>query len=157
MTTMTALSLQQQQLLAQAQISRALEDVARLDTQRAMLAAIAAGVRQQTLADTLGVSQGAVSQRLKVARDAAPVPEGFVGASPREIAQRYAVRMIDRPTMLQQLADWPYPPRDHSRANEEWNYVADAHPWDDVTDARRRGWITDEDYDAILDRRGYSR
>ena len=155
MTTMTALTPDQKQLVAQAQIHRIREDIARIDTQRAMLAAIAGGIRQQALADALGVSQGAVSQRLKIAREATPPPAGFVGATPLEIAQRYALRLIDRPTMIQQLADWDYPVRDDSRAMEEWNYIADAHPWDDVKIAHGSGWITDTDYDEILARRGY--
>ncbi|WP_050671443.1 helix-turn-helix domain-containing protein [Luteipulveratus halotolerans] len=155
MPTMTALTPDQKQLVAQAQIHRIREDIARIDTQRAMLAAIAGGIRQQTLADALGVSQGAVSQRLKIAREATPPPDGFVGATPLEIAQRYALRLIDRPMMIQQLADWDYPPVDRSRALVEWNYIADPDQWDDVSTARERRLITDADYDEILNRRGY--
>ncbi|WP_052589324.1 sigma-70 family RNA polymerase sigma factor [Luteipulveratus mongoliensis] len=139
------ISPEQHTLISQAQRSRLREDLDRLDTQRAMVAAIKAGVRQQALAEALGVSQGAVSQRLKIARDASAVPDGFAGASPREIAQRYALGQLDQTTLVRQLTAWPYPPRDDESGD---------HPWEEVAEAVDRGWITHDEYEQVLLGRG---
>lgn len=65
---------------------------------------------QRTVARALGVSQPAISRLLSQAevRGVKPLPEGFSGASPYEIAERYAAGDIDREAMIRELSAWPY-------------------------------------------------
>ncbi|OZC42396.1 hypothetical protein CH289_27330 [Rhodococcus sp. RS1C4] len=64
---------------------------------------------QTRLAEANGVSQPAISQWLKMARiDAPDVRPGLAGGTPYEIAARYAAKMLDRKTMIEQLSTWVY-------------------------------------------------
>ncbi|WP_050668103.1 hypothetical protein [Luteipulveratus halotolerans] len=139
-----------------------LQDVARaaarealvpIDVARALVAAVDGGsVAQVKVAELLGVSAPAVNQRLKTARGVAPVREGFSGARPLEIAQRYAAGDIDREQMLDELSSWPYPPREPDPDVVEWNVAGFGDDWSDLGTATRRGYITYDDYGVIFDR-----
>lgn len=65
---------------------------------------------QREIADSLGVSQPALSKALKRAENVKSVPEGFSGASPYEICQRYAVGQLGREQVIDELTRWPYTP-----------------------------------------------
>ncbi len=65
---------------------------------------------QQQIAQALDLTQPSVNSALKTAAKVAEVPEGFSGASPYEIAQRYAVGELTREQVIAELTRWPYDP-----------------------------------------------
>lgn len=86
------------------------EDLGRLDYLRALREAVQQGLPQRDIARALHITQSAISQALTKAesRGVKAIPEGFSGASPYEIAERYAAGEIDRDEMIRQLSAWPY-------------------------------------------------
>lgn len=83
--------------------------VDRLDYLRT-IRALARTMRQEELARTLGVTQPAISATLKTASGVPEVLAGFSGASPYEIAERYAAGLIDRDQLADELGRFPYAP-----------------------------------------------
>ena len=106
------------------------------------------GLTQNAIAAELGISQGRVSQ---IAAEEDDLPEGFSGATPTEIAQRYAVGEISREQAVDELGRWPYA---KSHRPDEYDDAWEPGPgtWADVEDAHRHGLISDEMYDEALDR-----
>ena len=96
-------------VLAELVRRRAVDDVATMDYRRTLVRA-AATHTQTEVAKVLHVSQPALSQQLKTAKKTPEVPEGFSGAGPYEICQRYAAGEIGREQLLDELARWPYTP-----------------------------------------------
>lgn len=122
----------------------------RVDYQRALLAAVSSGMTQRELAAVLKVRQPTVQEALERARAEAgePVP-GRHGATPLEVAERYAVGEIDRATMLAELTSWDYQPMAGVEAGDDLGtYVTGS--FDDVVTAVGRGYLAEEDYDAIV-------
>ncbi len=127
-----------------------LESIAQLEQRRLIVRLIADGVTQVEVARLFGVSQPTMNGRLQTARQVAPVREGFSGASPGELCQRYAAGLMSRAQLVDELSRWDYPA------------VLKGDPWDDlvirpegsfneVGRAFRRGLIDAELYDEILD------
>jgi hypothetical protein len=120
-----------------------------LDRDRLIQSLARARVTQAQIAVAALVSQPRVSQitRLRLA----VVPEGYSGASPYEIAERYAAGLIDEETLVAELVRWPYA---DERPVED---VADiwspgAGTFNDVERAFMDRLITAEQYDAVVDR-----
>ena len=124
--------------------------LAQLEQRRLIVRLIADGVTQVEVARLFGVSQPTMNGRLQTARQVAPVREGFSGASPGELCQRYAAGLMSRAQLVDELSRWDYPA------------VLKGDPWDDlvirpegsfneVGRAFRRGLIDAELYDEILD------
>jgi hypothetical protein len=109
----------------------ALGDLGRLDYVRAVRSAVEAGLPQREIVRALHVTQPAVSQTLAKAKGVAEIPEGFSGASPYEIAERYAAGEIDRAEMICQLSAWPYSKApDHSeQLSTEWKAILPSSPF----------------------------
>jgi hypothetical protein len=84
-----------------------------------------------------------------------PVPEGFSGASPYEIAERYAAGDIDRDTMIRELSAWPYATnKGAAAAAAEWEstpYLDTPGSFAEVGRAFDEGLIDGDAYDQILD------
>ncbi|WP_369745664.1 hypothetical protein [Paenarthrobacter sp. AMU7] len=84
-----------------------------------------------------------------------PVPEGFSGASPYEIAERYAAGDIDRDAMIRELSAWPYPKNEGAAAAAaEWEstpYMDTPGSFAEVGRAFDEGLIDGDAYDQILD------
>ncbi|WP_125613022.1 MarR family transcriptional regulator [Specibacter cremeus] len=143
--------------LSSARRARARRELGGLDYIRAVRSAVDAGAAQRDIARALGVAQPAISRLLKqaAARGVKPIPEGFSGASPYEIAERYAAGDIDRDTMIRELSAWPYVKSDaHTAAQAEWDSTPYPDPpgtFEEVEDARSAGLIDGEAYDLILD------
>lgn len=110
------------------------------------------GYPQAALARTLGTTQPAVSQRLARAEQVADPPAGFSGASPYEIAQRYAAGEIARGELVDQLGRWSYTPPGHDDGSEyDWmTYVPG--DWAEVERALDDGLLDEETYRAVMDR-----
>ncbi|MCW3768863.1 MULTISPECIES: helix-turn-helix domain-containing protein [Paenarthrobacter] len=112
---------------------------------------------QGTVARALGVSQPAISKLLASAeaRGVAPVPDGFSGASPYEIAERYAAGDIDRDALIRELSAWPYPWNEGADdAVHELDWMPCPEPpgsFEEVGRAFDEGLIDGDAYNQILD------
>ncbi|MFJ4264658.1 hypothetical protein ACIPYU_19635 [Paenarthrobacter nicotinovorans] len=129
-----------------------------MDYIRALQEAVQSGVQQRDIAKALHVSQSAVSQALTgaAARGVKAIPDGFSGASPYEIAQRYAACDIDRDEMIRQLSTWQYvkSPDHAEQLAKEWKAILPPNPpgtFEEVGTAFDKGLIDGDAYDIILD------
>lgn len=125
---------------------------------RRLLPAVASGrITKTRIARTLEISDADVSEALRQAAEIDETPEGFSGATPIEIAERYAAGLIDRSQMIDELSRFPYASEPGPENDVDWLAPAPEDPtWADVRQAQFRGLITNEDYTEILDRRKHS-
>ncbi|MBW4096272.1 MAG: hypothetical protein HIU81_13365 [Acidobacteria bacterium] len=84
------------------------------------------------------------------------IPEGFSGAIPYEIAERYAAGDIDRPEMIRQLSVWPYVKKldPTEQLATEWKAILPPDPpgtFEEVGEAFGKGLIDAEACDDVLD------
>ncbi|MDE9363985.1 hypothetical protein PZ938_00050 [Luteipulveratus sp. YIM 133132] len=130
------------------------EAVVGLDVARSLVAAVdGAAVPQTRIARLLGVSPSAVNQRVQAARSMPPARPGFSGASPLEIAQRYAAGELEWAQVLEELARWPYEERQMVLDDvTEWNVAGTGDAWSELGIATRRGYLTYEEYGQIQQR-----
>ena len=121
----------------------------RLDYLRT-LRELAGSMRQEEIARQVGVSQAAVSKALASARSVPAVPESFSGASPYEIAERFAVGELTREQVVDELSRWPY---DSSATSDGYDaLIVDqpgTHTWAEVERAVDDGLIDDDIYDEV--------
>lgn len=142
--------------IAMARRARARREIGGLDYIRNIRAAVETA-DQREVARALGVSQPAISRLLlqAEARGVKPIPEGFSGASPREIAERYAAGDIDRETMIRELSTWPYTKNEGATAAAaEWEstpYLDTPGSFAEVGQAFDQGLIDGDAYEQILD------
>ena len=106
---------------------------------------------QARIARSLHISQPALSKALKSSETIGDVPEGFSGASPREICQLYAIGELSREQLIDQLSRWPYPAPITS--NNAWDDLRVSLPgsWDEVDRAAEDGLIDEDLREAIID------
>lgn len=106
---------------------------------------------QARIARSLHISQPALSKALKSSESIGDVPEGFSGASPREICQLYAVGELSRDQVIDELSRWPYSAP--IRSDDAWDDLRVSLPgsWDEVDYAAEDGLIDDDLRDAIID------
>ncbi|MHA4850954.1 MULTISPECIES: hypothetical protein [unclassified Rhodococcus (in: high G+C Gram-positive bacteria)] len=135
--------------------NRAREVVAHIGFLRNLRQLYEGGVTQTRLAEVNGVSQPAISQMLQRARIEAPdVRPGTHGGTAYEVAARCAAGEIDPETMRAELIGWEY---DKPLASTGYPDVDDVRPHTEggfnhqVGRALAHGFLTDEDYDLILD------
>ncbi|EID81758.1 MULTISPECIES: hypothetical protein [Rhodococcus] len=135
--------------------NRAREVVAHIGFLRNLRQLYEGGVTQTRLAQVNGVSQPAISQMLQRARVEAPdVRPGTHGGTAYEIAARCAAGEIDPATMRAELIGWDY---ETPMALTGYPDVDDVRPHAEggfnhqVGRALTHGFLTDEDYDLILD------
>jgi hypothetical protein len=120
---------------------RALGELADRTIDRTVVAASEDGVAQAVIAQMLDVSQAAVSKRLG---KAAHLPEVD---SPYDVALRCNAGEMTRADMVSTLIAWPYRPRP---TGLDESMVDVAGSLDEVIRAHDRGFLTDQEYDAIL-------
>lgn len=84
-------------------------EIDEIDYRRELLL-LASKYTQRQVAHWLRITQPSLCTALKTAK-ATPMPrEGFSGASPKEICQRYAADLISREQMVDELTRWEYAP-----------------------------------------------
>lgn len=138
--------------------SPTMEELRRLRSRRSVtdlsyqrvLRALAGKMTQSEIAAQLHVTQSAVSQALKTARNVEEVRPGFSGASPYEIAQRYAAGELDHERALEELTRWPYDPIARSDGYDA--LIVDepgTHTLEEVVRAYREGLIDQDMYVAV--------
>lgn len=136
--------------LEQARHLRLVEDLASRDVLRAVRSAADLGALQREIAAALRVSQPAVVKMLqRQPADAPSIPAGHSGATPYEVAERYAAGQVSREQMRAELGAWHYAPRQAPDIDEAG--VPDLTTVDALDEALRRGLIDEDDYDAIAD------
>lgn len=124
-------------------------------TALAALAAADAGASHRAIGAKLGISHVAVGALVAKARALPPLVEGRAGRSPLHIAMRHAAGEIDRDTLVEALATWPYAPPDTLPVGLPDHGAALPAPgaFDEVHDALVHGYLDEDVYDAILRRR----
>jgi hypothetical protein len=122
----------------------------RLDYEREVVR-LTALISQSELSRQLKVSQPTINETVKKAKRQTPVKPGFAGATPYEVAQRFAVGEIARADLIEQLATWDYTPSPQTDGYDSL-IVDPPGTFEEVSRALSDGLIDDATYDAILDR-----
>ena len=130
-------------------VSRARMNVATLDYRRSLKRASAAGYSQSAIARTVRISQPSVSEALHRASGLMDITEGFAGAGPYEICQRYTAGELERDEVVAQLARWSYTPDVRSEVLADPLRVDQPGGWGEVESALDDGLIDDELVDAV--------
>lgn len=134
--------------------ARRRKEIDELDYRRELRRLGERGYTQKQIAEWLGIAQPSVTSALKTAKKTALPAEGFSGASPYEICQRYAAGFVDRAQLVDELSRWPYVPRGRTSPDLELDDLV-VHPagsWAEVEQASFAGLIDGEIYDEIMDR-----
>ncbi|MFT2753388.1 hypothetical protein [Clavibacter sp. Sh2088] len=124
--------------------------LAELDYLREVRRLLDTGRPEEELARELRVFRPEDLARLRGARDVSMPLEGFSGALPYEICERYAAGMLDRERLVDELARYPYVPGPTPDALD-WIAIEAPGIWAEVSDARRRGLIDDQVYKEIFE------
>jgi hypothetical protein len=113
------------------------------------LRALATRLTAKEIAAELAVPPSAIEEAL--AEPLADPRPGFSGATPWEVAQRFAVGQISRERVVDELARWEYPPIELTDGIDGL-LVSPPGFFQDVSRAQRRGLIDLEIYGEIVDR-----
>ncbi|WP_431837824.1 hypothetical protein [Cellulomonas sp. Y8] len=137
------------EVVARARRARAREHLGNLDYLRGLLEAKALGLTQVELARQFGLTQPTISSSLRTARAVPPVPAGFSGGSPYEIAERFAADEITRERLVEELSRWEYRPAQPTDGLD-WMTGDSGEFSETVGRALDEGLIDDETYDEVL-------
>jgi hypothetical protein len=131
----------------QLQVAYAEKELAQLRHLRAVVEASAHGTSQTAIALDAGISQAEVS---RILRRVSLVPS-MIENSPREIILRWVVGEETHASMMRKLETWDY---SFARDVEPDNPLGSrsSGSWDQVTDALHRGFLSDSDYENLLQR-----
>lgn len=132
--------------------ARRRQRICELDYRRELVRLKAAGYSQRQLSRWLGLTQPAVQSALATAAKVAMPVEGFSGATPAEICERYAAGFIDREQLVDELVRFPYVPRTKTGGYDSL-LIDPPGAWSEVDDATRRGVIEDDVYEEVLEKR----
>jgi hypothetical protein len=139
-----AMTLHEAEHLNQVVAARARMELASLDFKRSIQNA-AEHLRQKTIAEWARLSEPRVSQIIHRTDRIRP---GFSGASPTEVAQRYAVGEISEQQTVDELSRWEYRPMPAADPfDETWD--PGSGTWLEVEDAWFARLITDAMFGAI--------
>ncbi len=107
---------------------------------------------QREIAKWLGIAQPSVLSALRTAAKVTMPVEGFSGATPYEICQRYAAGFLNRPQLVDELTRFPYVKGGQTDGYDSL-IVDRPGTWSEVSDARRRGLIEDGVYEEVFNAR----
>ncbi|GAB2454878.1 hypothetical protein HD599_003024 [Conyzicola lurida] len=124
-------------------------DLARIDYVRA-LRALSNGLSAGQIAAELRVPPTTIEEAF--AEPVAAPRSGFSGATPWEVAQRFAVGQISREQVVDELARWEYPPMGTPHSHDGLQ-VSPPGSFLDVIEAADSGLLDDESYAEIVTRR----
>jgi len=122
-----------------------------IDYRRSLQRLAESKLPQRDLSEYLRISQPTLSSTLRSAKKTPPVREGFSGADPYEIAQRYAVGEISREQLVDELSRWDYEPGPEPTDGYDTLIISVPGSFDDVVRAFSDGLIDAQLYDEILD------
>lgn len=123
-----------------------------LDYRRGLVEVQNKGYSQRQLSAWLGLKQPSVQSALQTAAKVTMPMEGFSGATPYEICERYDAGLIDRAQLVAELTRFPYVPGGTTDGYDSL-IVDPPGTWSEVSDAIRRGLIEDDVYEEVFNRR----
>ncbi|MBF4624780.1 hypothetical protein [Clavibacter sp. VKM Ac-2872] len=126
--------------------------LAELDYLREVRRVLDAGRSEEQLARELRVFKPEDLALLRAAREVSLPLEGFSGALPYEICERYAAGLLDRERLVDELARYPYVPLDTTTPGDDLT-VDLPGTWSEVSQARWDGYIDVLDYGEVRSRR----
>ncbi len=132
--------------------ARRRKEIDELDYRRELRRLDECGYSQTQISKWLGIAQPSVLSALRTAAKVTMPLEGFSGATPYEICQRYAGGIIDRAQLVDELTRFPYVEGGHTDGYDSL-IVDPAGTWSEVSDARRRGLIENDVYEEVFNRR----
>lgn len=121
----------------------------RIDELRLTLSA-SLTLSQGSIARALSVSQPTIHSALRKAMTTPPIPAGFSGGSPYEIALRFSVGQISRDTLVDELTRWAYTATPRTDG-VDWITEEVTGTFTEVVRAYRERLIDAETYDLIFD------
>lgn len=131
--------------------ARRRKEIDELDYRRELKRLAGLGYTQRQISSWLGLTQPSVQSALRTA-DAVPMPvEGFSGANPYEICERYAAELIDREQLVDELTRWVYVARATTTGPLDDLIVDVPGSFADVERALRRGLIDEDLFDEVAD------
>ena len=133
-------------------LARRRKEIDELDYRRELRRLEECGYSQTQISKWLGIAQPSVLSALRTAAKVTMPLDGFSGATPYEICQRYAGGLIDRAQLVDELTRFPYV--EGGRTDGYDSLIVDpAGTWSEVSDARRRGLIENDVYEEVFNRR----
>jgi hypothetical protein len=126
-------------------------DLVDVDYKRELRRLSKRGYSQTRLSQLLHISQPSVFSALQTAEKVRDVVEGFSGADPYEICQRYAAGIIERAQLVDELARWNYAPSP-TTDGYDWLATPEAGTWGDVERANAMGLIDPSVYEEVFNR-----
>lgn len=130
---------------------RSRRDLLELDIRRELKQYRREGLSEREIAAMAEVSQPTVHKMLQVAaRDPEPL-EGFKGATPLEICQRYEAGEFGREELVDQLVRFPYV-NDAATDGYDWMAVDPPGSWSEISVAIERGLIDESVYEDVFNR-----
>ncbi|UEJ84627.1 hypothetical protein Bra3105_18350 (plasmid) [Brachybacterium halotolerans subsp. kimchii] len=131
---------------------RSQRDLLELDIRREVKQFRRDGLSERKIAALVEVSQPTIHKMLEVAdKDLDPL-EGFKGATPLEICQRYEAGEFGREELVDQLVRFPY-----AKGGKTDGYdsliVDPPGTWSEVAQAVDRGLIDEDVYEDVFNRR----
>lgn len=131
---------------------RSRRDLIELDIRREVKQFRRDGLSERKIAALVEASQPTIHKMLEVAdRDPDPL-EGFKGATPLEICQRYDAEEFGREELIDQLVRFPY-----AKGGKTDGYdsliVDPPGTWSEVSQAVDRGLIDEDVYEDVFNRR----
>lgn len=123
--------------------------LAELTFKRALIGAASGGESQRSIGHAASISQPAVAQHLANSGHIQPALEGFSGADPLEICQRYYLGQLTEEQLFNELTRWEYAPE------PEAAHILDEPPyepgtWNDVLVATNMEYISEEQYARLF-------
>lgn len=95
---------------------------------------------QREIARGLGIAQPNVSKMMKAAAVAPPLVEGFSGADPYEIAERFSIGELTLFQLVDELLRWDYSPTQRTDGYGDLVFSVPGS-WDDVVRAQGQGLL----------------
>lgn len=133
-------------------LARRRKEIAELDYRRALRRLEQRGCSQREIARWLGIAQPSVLSALRTAAAVSMPLDGFSGATPYEICQRYSVGFIDRAQLIDELTRFRYVKGGQTDGYDSL-IVDPPGTWSEVCDAVRHRLIDEGVYEGVFNRR----
>ncbi|PWH05352.1 hypothetical protein DEO23_12220 [Brachybacterium endophyticum] len=127
-------------------------DLLELDIRREVKRLYETGLSERKIARLVEVAQPTIHKMLEVASRDPELLDGFAGATPMEICQRYAAGEFDREQLVDELVRYPYT-KEGTTDGYDWLSVDPPGTWSEVSAAIERGLIDEDVYVDVFNRR----
>ena len=127
-------------------------EILELDYRRELRKLRERGYSQRQISQWLGIAQPSVHSALQTAAKVSMPVDGFSGAGPYEICERYAAGFVDRAQLIDELATFPYAEPDATDGYDPLR-IDPPGTWSEVSHAKRAGLIDSSIYEEVFDLR----